>query len=141
MIFSAPAFLTAPFVAEQYGQYTTFRAIVFTCLHNACRWMFSRPARRKRLRYIRRSGSSSSTRAQVFHTSESRRYKKSLIAHFTYGLEDGNGMLKVADVEYWDNQFDICIMAYAINRVETTSLAKCILLGRPLRSWSVKSTT
>jgi hypothetical protein len=59
---------------------------------------------------------------------------KSLPAYFAYGLKDGNGMFEVADVEYWDHQFDICVVANAIHRIEATGLAKCVLLCRPL-SW------
>ncbi|CAK5263008.1 unnamed protein product [Mycena citricolor] len=49
MIFSGPTFFTVPFVAAQYGQCTTLRAIVLTALEMACRWMFSRLGRRNRL--------------------------------------------------------------------------------------------
>lgn len=68
-----------------------------------------------------------------FIASLSRKYIKSLPAYFAYGLEDGYGMLEVANVEYWDHQFDICIVANAIDRIEAAGLAKCVLLCRSLR--------
>jgi hypothetical protein len=66
IILRAPAFLTVPFVAEQYEQYMTLRHAALTALHSPCRCRFSSPGRRKRFKYVRLSGSSRSTRAQVY---------------------------------------------------------------------------
>jgi methyl coenzyme M reductase beta subunit len=39
-----------------------------------------------------------------------------LTTHLADTLKDGYGMLEVADVKHWNNQFDVGIVANAIDR-------------------------
>lgn len=100
-ILSAPCFFTVPFVPPQYGQKTTFLAVVLTALQSCCRARFSSFGRRKRLRYLRRSSSDNITRAHVsrFPLDETTPMIDGR-TYFAYLLKDGNNVAEETNMEY-----------------------------------------
>lgn len=112
--------------------------MVLTVLERDCLCIFSKFGRRNLFRYIRRSGSSSKTRAHVYivmsHGTFNGRDKTTDLADC---LEHSDGMFEITDMKYRNNKFNVCIMANTIDRRLSTSFTEstlfCSSLERKVR--------
>ena len=92
---------------------------------------------RNRFRYVRRSGSSSSTRAQVCRLPIERVavVGDMTTTHLTNALQYAYCMLEIPDVKDRDDEFDVCIVPDTVDGGEATRFAVCALLCCALRDF------